>query len=377
MGFVQRTPTSYFHGAAYTAAGARRPLTTANLLLRRSSSLLSLTSPEHDEHHRLPELSRTNSVTTCSSEGGSAGMLRTPPHIPFEDFEVLSEEDEQQQEDGDVFFTSSSSSSKAPNSHPPISQESSTTVIHASPPPTLLKRPGLPRRDTPIPSAAASSHPSSSTVAINKPSKSFRTSLSPVPVSIPVPKADAPWSSVATTSTGSGKPQRPTLKRRDTPRPPVSQRPVVAQFTTFTTPTSFISSVVGGGSAPVSEDVRTGTTGRSMNIPNFFSTSLRLSLLRASSSSSLSDGEAVVVQEEDEEEEESDAERSPISISSSCSEESFTSYAHSPTSLPAPIRKYVGRSLRAVKRLRSSGGGGREGERSFSSVLDGKVWVAV
>ncbi|KAJ9107302.1 hypothetical protein QFC21_000752 [Naganishia friedmannii] len=343
---TQRSTSSSLHGA-YASGGARRPLTTANLLLRRSSSLLSLTSPEHDNHgqhhHRLPELSRTNSVSTCSSSGEGA-VLRTPPHNLYEDFEVLSEEDEELAEEEDVhdvFF--SSSSSKAQNSKL-VSEESRKIVIHASPPPALLKRPGLPRRDTPIP-------PSHSSFAgtINKPSKSFTTSLTPVhaPVAFAVVQA-APSSTVGTTTEITGKPQRPVLKRRDTPRP--VSRPV-SRFTTFT-PT--LEPTVAGA---VAEEEQSGMK-QTIKVPNFFSTSLRRS------PRAFSTEEALVQQDEDIE--------SPVSyLTSSRSEESFTSYAYSPPLLP--LSKYVVGLSHVAKGLRSVG----KKERSFSSVVDGKVWVSV
>lgn len=283
-------------------------------------------------------------------------MLRTPPHNLYEDFEVLSEEDEQEDEsfndgsNGESLFsplalslaTVTKSQYNFGASSSEEKQEEKKIVIHASPPPALLKRPGLPRRDTPVPLKGASL-----SNVVTKPSKSFRSSLTPVPVLVSTPTLDVPLLSVATTAQTTGKPQRPVLKRRDTPRP--VSRPVT-QFTTFT-PT--FTPAVEEQQADIKEITK---------VPNFFSTSLRRSL-RASSSIS-SDEEAVAPREEDIE--------SPVSfLSSSSSEESFTSYAYSPPSLP--LSKYVVGLSQIVKGKRLVG----KKEKSFSSVLDGKVWVSV
>lgn len=360
-----QAPTHVQQSTAKTGAyssGPRRPLTTANLLLRRSSSVLSLTSPtmEHDDRHhyqqphRLPALSRTNSVSTCSSSG-EGGMLRTPPHHLYEDFEVLSEEDEEQEDQsfnedaGKSLFSSAQShfhatTTKSPYRAEPLSEEKNgRVVLHASPPPALLKRPGLPRRDTPIPLSPSAEASLSS--MINKPAKSFTTTLTPIPT------GDATPLSVTTITE---KPRRPVLKRRDTPRPVFEP---ISRFTpsTIITPTlaPVADVVVAAAAAEDAEDER-GRSRRTRKVPNFFSTSLRRSL-RASSSFS-SDDEQVVPEREEQSE-------SPISISSSSSEESFTSYAYSPPAA-LPLSEYV---------LRSTPKKGK----SFSSVLDGKVWISV
>jgi hypothetical protein len=174
---------------------------------RRTSSLFSLD---------LPHLSRTNSASTCSSQG-------TPPYSSWDpEVRVVSEEDEE-----DAF------------AQEPVKR----SVVH--PPTTTVKRPGLTRRDTPIP-------PRDLEQPIRKPSKGFTSSLTaPTSPSVVASPVIAPTPTAITASpavASSSKAPRPPLVRRDTPHPAFD--PSLAS-----------------------------------RMPNFFSSSLRASLQRTSTTS--------------------------------------------------------------------------------------------
>lgn len=141
---------------------------------RRTSSIFSLD---------LPHLSRTNSASTCSSHG-------TPPYSSWDpEVRVVSEEDEE-----DAF------------AQEPVKR----SVVHS--PTTQVKRPGLTRRDTPIP-------PRDLEQPIRKPSKGFTSSLTtPTSPSVVVSPVIAPRPTPITSSSPASV-QRPPLVRRDTPHP--------------------------------------------------------------------------------------------------------------------------------------------------------------
>jgi hypothetical protein len=144
-------------------------------LLRRSPSMFALAL----EAHHVPQLSRTNSASTT---GSMSSQIVTPPYTSHDSFGVVSEEGEDSE---DIVFLEPFPKASNPSARPQISTA-----------PAPLKRPGLTRRDTPIPS---------STQRITKPSKSFASSLEipvPVPTTVPITRE-----------------KRPLIQRRDTPHP--------------------------------------------------------------------------------------------------------------------------------------------------------------
>ncbi|GHJ85965.1 hypothetical protein NliqN6_2367 [Naganishia liquefaciens] len=149
-------------------------------LMRRSPSSFALAL----EAHQLPQLSRTNSASTTGSV--SSSQILTPPYATHDSFQVVSEEEEDLE---DVVFL-----------EPFPKKSTSPARPRVSTAPAPLKRPGLTRRDTPIPSLDLSQ-------LITKPSKSFTSTLetqTPTPVTVPVTQS---------------RPERPSIKRRDTPHP--------------------------------------------------------------------------------------------------------------------------------------------------------------
>ncbi|KAJ9098879.1 hypothetical protein QFC19_006217 [Naganishia cerealis] len=374
---ILQKPTSVQRTASFLGS-SRRPLTSSNLFLRRSSSMLSLTS--EDETHRLPELSRTNSASTCVSSSSSRGMAPTTPyHSSYDpDIQVLSEEEEDTEE----------------NSPPPAFPTSkplptaSHVVIHTRAPPAL-KRPGLTRRDTPIPACDLAM-----TEPMRHPSKSFTSSLTP-PTQTPllVPQQKEPVVEAAE------KPKRPPFKRRDTPHPfPMAESSVVS-FTAYTPAV-----------ADALERSEPLTITRTTKMPNFFSPSLKRSL-------QLSGGLKRLTLTTSDDEDDADLPSSTTTTkttqeteaaspsSSFGSSPSFTSYAYSPPTsssmmvLPPDERMMWPLSPASLKADDvdvddEDDDGEFEWDqfdeafivgspemalefRTFSSVLDGKVWVSV
>lgn len=257
--------------------------------MRRSPSSFALAL----EVHHLPQLSRTNSASTTGST--SSSQILTPPYATHDSFQVVSEEEEDLE---DVVFLE------------PFSKASTSAARpHVSTAPAPLKRPGLTRRDTPIP-------PRHLPQVINKPSKSFTSSLEtqpPAPATIPATQTRA---------------KRPSIQRRDTPHPMFD--PQVQSATPH-------------------------------KMPNFISSSLRQSL-------------AISVREP------AQLPRSPVlSPVLSPSPVSFTSYPHSPHGVPF-LGGMSPESLADDDFWLDSGEAVVASPipvRKYSSVLDGKVWVSV
>lgn len=227
---------------------------------RRTSSIFSLD---------VPHLSRTNSTSTCSSHG-------TPPYTSWDpEVRVVSEADEE-----DAF-----------EQEPVVKRQ-----------PTTVKRPGLTRRDTPIP-------PRDLERPIRKPSKSFTSSLTtPHPSSVILTPQPTPFTSSSASAT-----QRPPLVRRDTPHP------------------AFDPSLKG-------------TLSSTPPMPNFLSSSLRESLRRIRYAAPVSEERML-----------------PLS---GFSPESVASDSFDEEEVLEDVVVERGRTM-------------VRGRGRFSSVVDGKVWVAV